>query len=161
MREHLDVLTNWYVRTQRERFWDEDADAFDTLWTALEALTRVMAPLAPLVAEEIWRGLTGGRSVHLTDWPARRSTRRPRRTTRSSPRWTACARSSSIALGVRKAASLRVRQPLRELRVAIATRTPSAPFADLIASELNVKVVDLVDGRGGAAERSASRRGSP
>src|SRR5690606_28562565 len=45
VREHLDVLTNWYVRTQRDRFWDEDHDAFDTLWTALEVLTRVMAPL--------------------------------------------------------------------------------------------------------------------
>ena len=78
VREHLDVLTNWYVRTQRDRFWAEDADAFDTLWTSLEVLTRVMAPLAPLVTEEVWRGLTGGRSVHLTDWPtvARRGRRR-------------------------------------------------------------------------------------
>ena len=43
--------------------------AFDTLYTALEVLTRVAAPLLPLVTEEIWRGLTGGRSVHLEDWP--------------------------------------------------------------------------------------------
>lgn len=70
VREHLDVLTNWYVRTQRDRFWAEDADAFDTLYTGLEVLCRVAAPLAPMVVEEIWRGLTGGRSVHLTDWPA-------------------------------------------------------------------------------------------
>src|SRR5690606_7521606 len=67
VRDHLDMLTNWYVRTQRDRFWAEDADAFDTLATALEVLARVMAPLAPLVTEEIWRGLTGGRSVHLAD----------------------------------------------------------------------------------------------
>src|SRR5690606_5054458 len=71
VRQYLDALTNWYVRTQRDRFWAEDADAFDTLWTALEVLTRVMAPLAPLLTEEVWRGLTGGRSVHLTGWPAR------------------------------------------------------------------------------------------
>ena len=70
VREHLDVLTNWYVRTQRDRFWAEDDDAFDTLFTGLEVLCRVMAPLAPMVTEEIWRGLTGGRSVHLADWPA-------------------------------------------------------------------------------------------
>ena len=44
--------------------------AFDTLYTVLETTTRVVAPLLPLTAEEIWRGLTGGRSVHLTDWPA-------------------------------------------------------------------------------------------
>ncbi len=69
VRVHLDLLTNWYVRTQRDRFWSEDAAAFDTLWTSLETLTRVMAPLAPLLSEEVWRGLTGDRSVHLTDWP--------------------------------------------------------------------------------------------
>src|SRR5699024_8861744 len=70
VRDHLDLLTNWYVRTQRDRFWDEDQAAFDTLYTSLEVLTRVMAPLAPMVSEEVWRGLTGGRSVHLTDWPS-------------------------------------------------------------------------------------------
>src|SRR5699024_9100507 len=69
VREHLDLLTNWYVRTSRNRFWAEDTDAYQTLYTALEVLLRVMAPLAPMVTEEIWRGLTGGRSVHLTDWP--------------------------------------------------------------------------------------------
>src|SRR5699024_6946084 len=70
VREHLDLLTNWYVRTQRDRFWNEDQAAFDTLYTSLEILTRVMAPLAPMITEEVWRGLTGGRSVHLTDWPS-------------------------------------------------------------------------------------------
>ena len=86
VRQFVDVLTNWYIRRSRERFWDtgsgrtpSDAEsatggtayeAFDTLYTALEVLTRVAAPLLPLVTEEIWRGLTGGRSVHLTDWPS-------------------------------------------------------------------------------------------
>ena len=79
---YLDALNNWYIRRSRERFWapgavDADAsgtaadkaDAFDTLYTVLETVTRVAAPLIPLVGEEIWRGLTGGRSVHLEDWP--------------------------------------------------------------------------------------------
>src|SRR4029079_2436198 len=69
VRSYLDALTNWYVRRSRDRFWSGDADAFDTLSTVLETLCRVVAPLAPLTAEEIWRGLTGERSVHLTDWP--------------------------------------------------------------------------------------------
>ena len=70
VRDFLDVLTNWYIRRSRERFWGEDdTAAFDTLYTTLEVLTRVAAPLLPLTTEEIWRGLTGGRSVHLTDWP--------------------------------------------------------------------------------------------
>ena len=69
----LDVLTNWYIRRSRERFWEEDADAFDTLYTVLETVCRVTAPLLPLTAEEIWRGLTAERSVHLTDWPSPRT----------------------------------------------------------------------------------------
>ena len=69
IRAHIDLLTNWYVRTSRDRFWNEDKAAFDTLYTSLETLMRISATLLPLVAEEIWRGLTGERSVHLTDWP--------------------------------------------------------------------------------------------
>ena len=69
--------------------------AFDTLYTTLEVLTRVAAPLLPLVTEEIWRGLTGGRSVHLEDWPDAGGACRP--TTRSSPRWTRCGPSAPRA----------------------------------------------------------------
>lgn len=148
VREHLDVLTNWYVRTSRERFWSEDAGAFNTLWTALETLARVMAPLAPLVSEEVWRGLTGGRSVHLTDWPS---------LVQGSVDDTALPADDelvaavdrvraivSTALGLRKAHSLRVRQPLRELRVALADPSAVEPFADLVGAELNVKGVTLL-----------------
>ena len=71
VRAYVDVLTNWYIRRTRQRFWDEDPVAFDVLWTALETVSRVAAPLLPLTTETIWKGLTGGRSVHLTDWPAR------------------------------------------------------------------------------------------
>ncbi|GIG28037.1 isoleucine--tRNA ligase [Cellulomonas marina] len=143
VREHLDVLTNWYVRTQRDRFWAEDADAFDTLWTALEALTRVMAPLAPLVTEEVWRGLTGGRSVHLTDWPTPDDGALV-----ADPALVAAmdgVRSAvSVALGLRKANGQRVRQPLRRLTVAVPDPDALAPYRDLLAAELNVKDVELV-----------------
>ncbi len=143
VREHLDVLTNWYVRTQRDRFWAEDHDAFDTLWTALEVLTRVMAPLAPLVTEEVWRGLTGQRSVHLTDWPthvpgghgADENLAAVVDQVRSAV---------STALGLRKAHQLRVRQPLRSLTVAVADPAAAEPYTDLVAAELNVKRVELV-----------------
>ncbi|PVU81887.1 isoleucine--tRNA ligase [Cellulomonas sp. WB94] len=148
VREHLDVLTNWYVRTSRERFWAEEAGAFNTLWTALETLTRLMAPLAPLLSEEIWRGLTGGRSVHLTDWPD---------LTPGSPDDAALVADDdlvaavdrtreivSATLGLRKAHSLRVRQPLRELRVAVTDPAQITPFVGLVAAELNVKRVTLL-----------------
>ena len=68
LRSYLDMLTNWYVRRSRQRGFDESVDAFDALYTALETVTRVAASLLPLISEEIWRGLTGGRSVHLADW---------------------------------------------------------------------------------------------
>ena len=151
MREHLDVLTNWYVRTQRDRFWAEDADAFDTLWTALEVLTRVMAPLAPLVTEEVWRGLTGGRSVHLTDWPERGTWHARRRSAGAAMDQVRAV--VSTALGLRKAAGVRVRQPLHTLTVAVDDADALAPYRDLLAAELNVKRVDLVTADAGTAER--------
>ena len=61
VREFCEILTNWYIRRSRDRFWLEDHDAFDTLYTLLEAVLRVSAPLLPIVSEEMWRGLTNGR----------------------------------------------------------------------------------------------------
>ncbi|MGZ8802364.1 MAG: isoleucine--tRNA ligase, partial [Mycobacterium sp.] len=69
LRQFTEALTNWYVRRSRARFWDEDWDAIDTLHTVLEVTARLAAPLLPLIGEVVWRGLTGERSVHLTDWP--------------------------------------------------------------------------------------------
>ncbi|PJI94454.1 isoleucine--tRNA ligase [Luteimicrobium subarcticum] len=160
VREHLDVLTNWYVRTQRDRFWAEDADAFDTLYTALEVLTRVMAPLAPIVTEEVWRGLTGGRSVHLADWPDLGEPSAPSdlgRVLAADPDLVAgmdeVRAVVSSALGVRKAHGLRVRQPLSRLTVVVADPGALAPYTGLLASELNVKTVELVGVEDGVAER--------
>ena len=59
MRAFVDTLTNWYIRRSRQRFWDGDADAIDTLHTVLDVLTRVAAPLLPFVTEEIHDGLHG------------------------------------------------------------------------------------------------------
>ena len=153
VREHLDVLTNWYVRTSRQRFWDEDPAAFSTLATALEVLTRVMAPLAPLLTEEIWRGLTGGRSVHLTDWPVLTdadgsATALGQVLVADDALVSAVDRVREIVsttLGLRKANGLRVRQPLRELGVALPDPAAVEPYAALIEAELNVKHLTLVD----------------
>ena len=166
VRDHLDVLTNWYVRTQRDRFWAEDAAAFNTLFTALEVLTRVMAPLAPLLTEEVWRGLTGGRSVHLTDWPTLTDAAGA-----ATVLGTVLADDTdlvatmdrvravcSLSLGVRKANKLRVRQPLSRLTVVVDDPTALAPYAELLASELNVKAVDLVGLDSGAAQEYGIER---
>ncbi|GAB2695230.1 isoleucine--tRNA ligase [Thalassiella azotivora] len=143
VRTHLDMLTNWYVRRSRQRFWDEDAAAFDTLYTGLETLCRVAAPLLPLVTEEIWRGLTGGRSVHLQDWPdAGALPQAPELVARMDRTRQVC----SVALGLRKANGLRVRLPLTSLTVvAPDVKELDGDYAAVVADEVNVQEVRLVD----------------
>jgi isoleucyl-tRNA synthetase len=138
VRSYLDALTNWYVRRSRDRFWEGDRDAFDTLYTVLETLSRVMAPLAPFVSEEIWRGLTGLRSVHLTDWPT--ADEFPADPTLVST-MDAVREVCSAALSLRKAKGLRVRLPLPRLTVATTAADALRPFADIVADEVNVKEV--------------------
>jgi isoleucyl-tRNA synthetase len=140
VRSYLDALTNWYVRRSRDRFWQGDSDAFDTLFTVLETLCRVMAPLAPLTTEEVWRGLTGGRSVHLTDWPAAEDFPADHELVAAMD---AVRDVCSAALSLRKTRGLRVRLPLPSLTVATPRATELEPFRNLIADEVNVKRVDF------------------
>jgi isoleucyl-tRNA synthetase len=142
VRSYLDALTNWYVRRSRDRFWAGDADAFDTLATVLETLCRVVAPLAPLTAEEIWRGLTGERSVHLTDFPTASGYPADHELVASMD---AIRDVASAALSLRKARGLRVRLPLAKLTVATGSAASLAPFRDLLADEVNVKDVVFTD----------------
>ena len=139
LRDFVDVLTNWYVRRSRDRFWSgDDTDAFDTLFTVLETVARVAAPLIPLVAEDMWRGLTGERSVHLTDWPDATAFPSDHDLVASMDRVREIA---SSGLALRKARSLRVRLPLASLTVVSAVPSALAPFSDILRDELNVKAV--------------------
>jgi isoleucyl-tRNA synthetase len=153
VRTFLDALTNWYVRRSRDRFWNGDRDAADTLYTVLETLSRVMAPLAPMVAEEIWRGLTGGRSVHLTDWPVAEQFPADHSLVEAMD---ATREVSSAALSLRKASGLRVRLPLPTLTVASSNADELRDFTELIADEVNVKQVVLTDAVGDYCERVLS-----
>src|SRR4051794_36963381 len=136
VRSFLDALTNWYIRRSRDRFWAGDADAFDTLATTLHVLTRLAAPLLPLVTEEIYQGLTGEPSVHLADWPdAGALPSDPALVAAMDRVRDVC----SAALSIRKAQGLRVRLPLRTLTVAAADADRLAPFTDIVQDEVNVK----------------------
>ncbi|KHL00407.1 isoleucine--tRNA ligase [Sinomonas humi] len=142
LREYLEMLTNWYVRRSRQRFFDEDADAFDALYTALEAVCRAAAPLLPLVSEEMWRGLTGGRSVHLTDWPdGALFPDEPALVEQMDRTQAVCSAGSSL----RKAAKLRVRLPLKAMTVVVPSAGSLAGSEAVIADELNLKSVRLLD----------------
>ncbi|MDT5216691.1 MAG: isoleucyl-tRNA synthetase [Mycobacterium sp.] len=140
LRQFTEALTNWYVRRSRSRFWEEDRDAIDTLHTVLEVTGRLAAPLLPLIAEVIWRGVTGGRSVHLTDWPAPGEVPAdPALVAAMDQVRDVCSAASSL----RKANKLRVRLPLPKLTVAVEDPEALRPFIELIADELNVKSVEL------------------
>jgi isoleucyl-tRNA synthetase len=153
-RGFLDVLTNWYVRRSRERFWDTGSgatggpgqvgaeQAFNTLYTALEVVCRVAAPLLPLTTEEIWRGLTGGRSVHLTDWPEASDLPSDDALVAAMDR---AREVCSAASSLRKAGGLRVRLPLSDLTVVTADAASLKDFGAIIADEVNVRTVTLRD----------------
>jgi len=148
-RAFLDVLTNWYIRRSRERFWASDPSAelettgaFDTLHTVLEVVCRVTAPLAPLTTEEVWRGLTGDRSVHLTDWPL----------ASDLPEDDALVAAMDVVRDVcsatsalRKGLNLRNRLPLAELTVVVSGAELLADFTSIVRDEVNVKKVTLLD----------------
>ncbi|MEP9381501.1 isoleucine--tRNA ligase [Nocardioides sp. KR10-350] len=143
----LDVLTNWYIRRSRDRFWDEDQAAFDTLFTVLETTTRVVAPLLPLTTEEIWRGLTGGRSVHLADWPSVDDLPAEATLVEAMDHVRAvCSATSAL----RKARQLRNRLPLGGLTV---VGTEIGGFEGIVRDEVNVKSVRLLAGDDPEAER--------
>lgn len=145
IRQFCDALTNWYVRRSRDRFWAGDGEfpeAFNTLYTVLETLCRISAPLLPMSTEVIWRGLTGGRSVHLTDWPdADEFPADAGLVAAMDEVRSVCSASSSL----RKANKLRNRLPLQSLTVALPSSARLADFTDIIRDEVNVKEVILTD----------------
>ena len=141
VRTFLDVLTNWYVRRSRERFWAGDPEALDVLWTVLTTLCQVAAPLLPLTTEAVYRGLVGDdSSVHLTDWPTTTSlVESPGLVATMDRVREVCSASSAV----RKATGRRVRQPLASMTIAARDAESLEPFRGIIADEINVKDVVL------------------
>ncbi|HET9058979.1 MAG TPA: class I tRNA ligase family protein, partial [Acidimicrobiales bacterium] len=147
----LDALNNWYIRRSRDRFWSpvgssdtSDSaknDAYATLYTVLRVVCLVAAPLLPMVTEEIYRGLTGERSVHLADWPAAEDLPdEPGLVEEMDMVREVC----SAGHSVRKATDRRARLPLPSATVAGAGAVRLTPYEGLIADELNVKRVELL-----------------
>jgi isoleucyl-tRNA synthetase len=146
----LDALNNWYIRRSRDRFWSpvgashasdvSKADAYDTLFTVLHTLCRVVAPLLPMLSEVIYRGLTGERSVHLADWPDPGTMPADPQLVSAMDR---VREVCSAGHSVRKAQDLRARLPLASATVSGQDATRLAPYLELIKDELNVKHVEL------------------
>ena len=156
---YLDALTNWYVRRSRDRFWrardgspeaeSDKRDAYDTLSTALSTLCRVAAPFLPMLAESVYQGLTGERSVHLADWPSPDELPPdPRLVAEMELVREVC----SAGHAIRKASNKRLRLPLSTLMVAGPRAHELRGYVDLIADEVNVKEVVLTDDVTGVAD---------
>lgn len=140
----IDDASNWYVRRSRRRFWKsgDDADkqnAYRTLHYVLTRLSMVLAPFVPFLAEELYRQLTGGESVHLLDWPTS-----GRVDELALERMQYVREVINEGLSQRAAAGIKVRQPLGDLHIKGAPaffETVEDEYLDIIKEELNVKAV--------------------
>ena len=148
--DFIDILSNWYVRRSRRRFWKSEADAdklgaYATLYACLTTVARLMAPLAPFVSEQMYRNLElrfnpdSPDSVHLTDFPAADVSLIDQPVMDATR---LAIRVSSMGRAARSKAGLKVRQPLAS--VVVRTRThDEAKYLDWVAEqileELNIK----------------------
>jgi isoleucyl-tRNA synthetase len=143
----VDDLSNWYVRTNRARFWAPDRPSGDpaalaTLHECLVTVARLLAPAAPFQSDWLHRALTGA-SVHLADWPADRGRLEPA----LDAAMDAARRLTSLARFARETGKAKVRQPLRSMKVAVPARAVNAEFQallPLLAAEVNVKGIEIV-----------------
>ncbi len=174
----VDEISNWYIRRCRRRFWGGDgaesqAAAFATLDEVLDSLVRMIAPVAPFLAEAIWQRLGRSDSVHLALYPdpqgevAQGSANL--RDVDLEAAMDPILRAASLGRAVRERVQIRVRQPLAQLLVHVAgeKRHGASPraYEDALREELNVKEVVWVDGtpgfmqvRGKANFKSLGRR---
>jgi isoleucyl-tRNA synthetase len=142
--DFVDDLSNWYVRRSRRRFWDGDPGAFFTLHHCLVEVSKLLAPLTPFVADEIYDNLDGSEpSVHLCDYPKADAARRD-----ADLELDMQVTREAIELGraARAHAKVKIRQPLAEAVVVAGGRERAAleRFEDQVREELNVKRVRFV-----------------
>ncbi|MFC1908682.1 isoleucine--tRNA ligase [Chloroflexota bacterium] len=152
----VDYLSNWYVRRSRRRFWksENDADklsAYNTLYQCLVTLSRLMAPLTPFIAEELYRNLVGSvspeapESVHLTDFPVADKTTIDKQLMDDTR---LVMKVSSLGRAVRSQAGIKVRQPLQKLLVRVSSGSQEKGLKSLasqVLEEVNVKEISIID----------------
>ena len=148
-------LSNWYVRLSRRRFWKSEDNqdklsAYQTLYTCLETVARLMSPIAPFFSEQLYRDLNNvtGRnkaeSVHLTDFPVADKTFIDKAL---EERMEMAQLVSSLVLSLRKKANIRVRQPLSKIMIPVANETMKEQIekvSHLIKSEVNIKEIEFL-----------------
>ena len=154
-----DHLSNWYVRLNRKRFWGKEMDqdklaAYQTLYTCLETVALLIAPIAPFFADRLYADLTSvtrgnTKSVHLMLLPE------PDEAAIDSDlenRMHLAQQITSMVLSLRRKANLKVRQPLKRIMVPAiddVQRSAIESMKDLILNEVNVKELDMVSADSG------------
>lgn len=136
----MEVLNNWYIRRTRDRFWEGDVQAFDTLYTVLVNVCKIIAPLMPFLSEYIYKNLTGAESVHLTDYPALDDIRLDENLVCQMD---FVQELCSAGKFIREEKNLRNRLPLSSLTLIGETLSPE--YQEIVKDELNVKEV-IFDG---------------
>jgi isoleucyl-tRNA synthetase len=148
----LDLLTNWYIRRSRRRFWKSESDtdkaaAYATLHEVLVGLVHVLAPFLPFLTEHMYQNLERGvhadapESVHLANYPKVDNSKRD---SVLEERMELVTRAVTLARALRQERNLKVRQPLASMVWVVpgtSTEAELAPFLQIIGDELNVKQV--------------------
>ncbi|MDO4216479.1 MAG: DUF5915 domain-containing protein, partial [Bacteroidales bacterium] len=141
-----DKLSNWYVRLNRSRFWNGDLAANQTLYTCLDAVSRLMAPIAPFFADQLYLDLhEGASSVHLAKFPVADASVVD---TELETAMDYAMNITSIVLALRKKVNIKVRQPLQKVILPIMDkeiRNGIISLQDIIKNETNIKEIDFVD----------------
>jgi isoleucyl-tRNA synthetase len=136
----MEILNNWYIRRTRDRFWEGDAQAFDTLYTVLVNVCKAAAPLMPFICEYIYKNLTGGESVHLCDYPQLTEIEVDHKLMADMD---FVQDLCSTGKFIREEKNLRNRLPLAALTLIGATLSPE--YQEIVKDELNVKEVRFDD----------------
>ena len=150
----INDLSNWYVRVNRKRFWgggltDDKLAAYQTLYTCLVTLAKLIAPAAPFYADRLYRDLTGEESVHLALFP---EADKAKIDTELERRIELAQQLTSMVLSLRRKVNIKVRQPLSTIMVPVAdedSRKLIDSIAQLVLAETNVKGVKLVNNEDG------------
>ena len=147
-------LSNWYVRLNRKRFWGKEMShdkrmAYDTLYTCLATVARLLAPFAPFFADQLYKDLGGAKeSVHLETWPKYDAAAVD---DDLEARMAIAQKITSMVLALRRKVNIKVRQPLAQIMIPAIDneqRRRIAAVADLIKSEVNVKQLNFVEDAG-------------
>ena len=148
-----DDLSNWYVRLNRKRFWgkemsDDKRSAYDTLYTCLLTISKLLAPFAPFYADQLYRDLGGEKdSVHLDAFPVADESMIDKDL---EARMEMAQKITSMVLALRRKVNIKVRQPLQAIMIPASDEQKRHIEAvkDLIMNEVNVKDLKFVEGTG-------------